>query len=86
VSRINRFDWHLNRLTEQAVQAGLLSAGSRGHEITKEVILRGFESLSPMQRLVYLAEAVPALDEIMRRQDTRECSDRAPQKGEARAP
>jgi hypothetical protein len=57
------------------VQAGLLSAGSRGHEITQEVILRGFESLSSVQRIVYLAEVVPALDEMIRRH---ECSDRAP--------
>jgi hypothetical protein len=78
MSGIERFDWNLNRLAEQAVQAGLLNAGSRGHEITQEVILRGFESLSPVQRIVYLAEAVPALDEMMRRQTTREGSDRAP--------
>jgi hypothetical protein len=65
---VHRFDWNLNRLTEQAVEAGLLSAGSRGHEITQQVILRGFDSLSPSQRTVYLAEAVPALNAMMQRQ------------------
>jgi hypothetical protein len=65
---IHRFDWSLNRLTEQAVEAGLLGAGSRAHEITQQVILRGFDSLSPGQRLVYLTEAVPALDEMRQRQ------------------
>jgi hypothetical protein len=78
MSGIDRFDWNLNRLAEQAVQAGLLSAGTRGHEITQGVILRGFESLSPMQRILYIAEALPALDEMMRRQPTSEWSDRAP--------
>ena len=75
---IDRFDWNLNRLTERAVQAGLLSAGSRGHEIIQHVIFRGFESLSPSQRIIYLAEAAPALNEMMRRQSTCECHDRAP--------
>jgi hypothetical protein len=73
---IDRFDWNLNRLTERAVQAGLLSVGSRGHQIIQHVIFRGFESLSPAQRMVYLAEAAPAL-EMMRRQSMCECADRA---------
>jgi hypothetical protein len=72
---IDRFDWNLNRLTEQAVEAGLLSAGSRGHEITQHVIWRGVAGLSPGQRTVYLAEAVPALNEVLRRQFTCERSD-----------
>ena len=71
---IDRFDWNLNRLTERAVQAGLLSVGSRGHEIIQHVIFRGFESLSPVQRSIYLAEAAPALNEMMRRQSTCECA------------
>jgi hypothetical protein len=75
---IDRFDWNLNRLTERAVQAGLLSVGSRGHEIIQHVIFRGLESLSPAQRTIYLAEAAPALNEMMRRQSTCECADRAP--------
>jgi hypothetical protein len=72
---MDRFDWNLNRLTELAVEAGLLSAGSRGHEITQRVIWRGVDSLSPGQRVVYLAEAVPVLNEMLRRQFTRERSD-----------
>ena len=74
---IDRFDWNLNRLTERAVQAGLLSVGSRGHQIIQHVIFRGFESLSPAQHTIYLAEAAPALNEMRRRQSTSECADRA---------
>jgi hypothetical protein len=72
---IDRFDWNLNRLIELAVEAGLVSAGSRGHEITQRVIWRGIDSLSPGQRMVYLAEAVPALNEMLQRQYTCERSD-----------
>jgi chorismate synthase len=75
---IDCFDWNLNRLAERAIQAGLLSVGSRGHEIIQHVIFRGFESLSPAQRTIYLAEAAPALNEMMRRHSPCECADRAP--------
>jgi hypothetical protein len=74
MSSTHRFDWHLNSLTEQAVEAGLLSSGSRGHKITQQVVLRGLDSLSPAQRIVYLTEAVPALNEMLRRQSTSERS------------
>jgi hypothetical protein len=64
----DRTDWQLHKLTVQAVEAGLLIAGSPGHETTLQVIRRGFDSLSPTQRLVFLAEAVPAINEMMQRQ------------------
>jgi hypothetical protein len=44
-------------------------------EITQQVIHDGYESLSPAQRQVFIAEALPALNEMMRRQFVRECSD-----------
>jgi hypothetical protein len=68
-------DWRLHELTEQAVEAGLLDAGSRGYAITQQVIHQGFKSLSPEQRHVYITEAVPALNEMMRRRFVSECSD-----------
>jgi hypothetical protein len=68
-------DWRLHELAQQAVDAGLLNAGSRGYGITQQVIRRGYESLSPAQRQVFIAEALPALNEMMRRQFVRECSD-----------
>jgi hypothetical protein len=71
----DRTDWRLHELAEQAVEAGLLDLGSRGYAITLQVIRRGFESLSPEQRHVYITEAVPALNEMMRRRFVRECSD-----------
>jgi hypothetical protein len=64
----DRTDWQLHKLTEQAVEEGLLIAGSLGYEITQQVIRYGYDSLSPAQRIVYLAEAVPALNEMMERQ------------------
>jgi hypothetical protein len=57
------------------VEEGLLDAGSRGYEVTPCVIRAGFNSLSPAQREVYIKEAVPALNEVMRRRFVRECSD-----------
>ena len=71
----DRTDWRLHELTEQAVEAGLLDAGSRGYDITQQVIRQGFNSLTPAQREAYITEAVPALNEMMRRQFVRECSD-----------
>jgi hypothetical protein len=71
----DRTDWRLHELTEQAVEAGLLGAGSRGHVITQQVIRRGFGSLSPEQQQIYITEAIPALNEMMRRRFVRECSD-----------
>ena len=68
-------DWRLLKLAEQAVEAGLLNAGSRGHKITLQVVGQGFASLSLNQREIYMAEALPALNEMMRRQHVRECSD-----------
>jgi hypothetical protein len=68
-------NWRLHELMEQAVEAGLLDAGSRGHEITQQVIHERYESLFPAQRQVFIAEALPALNEMMRRQFVRECSD-----------
>ena len=71
----DRTDWRLHELTEQAVEAGLLDAGSRGYDITQQVIRQGFSSLTPAQREAYITEAVPALNEMMRRRFVRECSD-----------
>jgi hypothetical protein len=71
----DRTDWRLHELTEQAVEAGLLNADSRGYAITQQVIRGGFASLTPEQRHVYITEAVPALNEMMRRRFVRECSD-----------
>jgi hypothetical protein len=64
----DRVDWNLHTLAEKAVQAGLLNVGSRGYGATQQVIHQGFSSLTPAQRIVYLAEAVPALDEMFQRQ------------------
>ena len=72
---VNRTEWRLHKLAEQAVEAGLLHAGSRGYEITQQVIHQGYESLSQAQRQVFITEAAPALNEMMRRQFVRECSD-----------
>jgi hypothetical protein len=71
----DRTDWRLHELAEQAVEAGLLDAGSRAYDITQQVIHQGFGSLTPAQRQAYITEAVPALNEMMRRQHIRECSD-----------
>jgi hypothetical protein len=58
-----------------AVAEGLLDAGSRAYDITQQVIHQGFHSLTPAQRQAYITEAVPALNEMMRRRFIRECSD-----------
>jgi hypothetical protein len=71
----DRTDWRLHELAEQAVKEGLLDAGSRAYDITQQVIHQGFTSLTPSQRQAYITEAVPALNEMMRRQNVRECSD-----------
>jgi hypothetical protein len=71
----DRVDWNLHKLAEQAVEAGLLDAGSRSYDITQQVIHQGFNSLTPAQRQVFITEAMPALNEMMRRQFVRECSD-----------
>jgi hypothetical protein len=71
----DRIDWRIHKLSGLAVEAGLLNAGSRGHTITQQVIRHGYESLSPAQRQVFIAEALPALNEMMQRQFVRECSD-----------
>jgi hypothetical protein len=62
----DRVDWDLHKLAEQAVEAGLLDAGSRGYDITQQVIHQGFDSLTPAQRQAYIREAVPALNEMAR--------------------
>jgi hypothetical protein len=67
-----RVDWNLHKLAEQAVEAGLLHAGSRGYDITQQVIHQGFNSLTPAQRQAYIREAVPALNEMVRWQYVRE--------------
>jgi hypothetical protein len=67
-----RVDWNLHKLAEQAVEAGLLNAGSRGYDITQQVIHQGFNSLTPAQRQAYIREAVPALNEMVRWQYVRE--------------
>jgi hypothetical protein len=67
-----RVDWNLHKLAEQAVEAGLLIAGSRGYDITQQVIHQGFNSLTPAQRQAYIREAVPALNEMVRWQYVRE--------------
>ena len=64
----DRVHWNLHTLAEKAVQAGLLNVCSRGYGATQQVIHQGFSSLTPAQRIVYLAEAVPALDEMFQRQ------------------
>jgi hypothetical protein len=71
----DRIDWRLHELTEQAVAEGLLGAASRAYDITQQVIHQGFDSLTPAQRQAYITEAVPALNEMMRRRFVRECSD-----------
>jgi hypothetical protein len=71
----DRIDWCLHELTEQAVAEGLLDAVSRAYDITQQVIHQGFGSLTPPQRQVYITDAVPALNEMMRRRFLRECSD-----------
>jgi hypothetical protein len=71
----DRTDWRLHELTEEAVAEGLLDAGSRAYDITQQVIHQGFDSLTPAQRQAYITEAVPALNEMMRRRFIRECSD-----------
>jgi hypothetical protein len=80
----DRVDWNLHKLAEQAVEAGLLEAGSRGYDITQQVIHQGFDSLTPAQRQASIREAVPALNEMARRQFLRECADDAPD--QVRAP
>jgi hypothetical protein len=71
MSRKDRVDWKLHELTEQTVKAGLLDAGSRGYDMTQQVIHQGFASLTPAQRQAYITEAVPALAEMMRRRTVR---------------
>jgi hypothetical protein len=66
----HHLDWNLHRLAEQAVKAGLLDAGSRGYEITQQVIHQGLSSLTPAQRHAYVREAGPALKEMLRRKFT----------------
>jgi hypothetical protein len=71
----DRIDWRLHELTEQAVAEGLLDAASRAYDITQQVIHQGFDSLTPAQRQAYITDAVPALNEMMRRRFLCECSD-----------
>ena len=68
----HRVNWNLHRLAEQEVQAGLLDAGSRGYDITQQVIHQGLNSLTPAQRHAYISEAAPALKEMLRRKFTSE--------------
>jgi hypothetical protein len=77
MSEKDRVDWNLHKLAEQAVEAGLLDAGSRGYDITQQVIHDGFDSLTPAQRRAYTREVVPALNEMVLRQFAGECSDHA---------
>ena len=66
----HHFDWNLHRVAEQAVKAGLLDAGSRGYDLTQQVIHQGLGSLTPSQRRAYISEAAPALNEMLRRKFT----------------
>jgi hypothetical protein len=66
----DRLEWGLH--VEQAVQEGLLEVGSRSYTVIQQVIEQGFTSLSPEQRCVYITEALPALNEMARRQYVRE--------------
>jgi hypothetical protein len=52
------------------VKAGLLDAGSRGYDLTQQVIHQGLGSLTPSQRRAYISEAAPALNEMLRRKFT----------------
>jgi hypothetical protein len=61
----DRVYWKLHELTEHAVKAGLLDAGSRGYDITQHLIHQKFGSLTPAQRQAYITEAVPALNEMI---------------------
>jgi hypothetical protein len=63
----DRIDCNLLQVTVQAVQEGLLSPASRAYGITQQVICGGFHSLSRTQQTVYLSQAVPALNEMVRR-------------------
>jgi hypothetical protein len=62
----------LHERVQQAAQAGLIEASSRGYWISQRVIHRGFDSLSPKQRSIYNREILPALNEMARRQYIRE--------------
>jgi hypothetical protein len=66
----HRVDWNLHRLAERAVKAGLLDAGSRGYDITQQVIHQWLRRLTPAQLHAYSREAVPALKEMLRLQFT----------------
>jgi hypothetical protein len=64
----DHIDWDLHEQIEQAVQAGLIGASSRGYWVSQWVIRRGFDSLCPKQRSIYTNVILPALNEMARRQ------------------
>jgi hypothetical protein len=72
MGRNDHVGWDLHEQVQQAVQAGLIDASSRGYWISQRVIRRGFDSLCPKQRSVYNKEILPALNEMARRQYIRE--------------
>jgi hypothetical protein len=57
---------------ERAVQEGLLERGSPGHELAKQAIGKGLDSLSPQQRADYITQVEPVLNEAARRQFARQ--------------
>jgi hypothetical protein len=72
MGRNDHLGWDLHEHVQQAVQAGLIDASSRGYWISQRVIHRGFDSLCPKQRSIYNREILPALNEMARRQYIRE--------------
>ena len=57
---------------ERAVQEGLLQPNSTGYELAQRAIRQGLDSLSHQQRETYIAQVVPALNEMARRQFARQ--------------
>ena len=57
---------------EHAAQQGLLPTGSPGYALAQQAIDKGLDSLSPQQRGLYIAQVVPVLNEVARRQFARQ--------------
>ena len=72
MGRNDHIGWDLHEQVQQAVEAGLIDASSRGYWISQRVIHRGFDRLCPKQRSIYNSEILPALNEMARRQYIRE--------------
>lgn len=62
----DHIDFELYELITDAVDEGYIEEGTPAHGISKQVVDRGYDSLSDKQRWVYDTVVVPALEKLER--------------------